>query len=425
LKKIHFTVKCEDLLQAMSVVSVVQPRPVGNAETSGYLFLVKGNNCSIYSRDSNHVTRAQLTVDNLSGEGLDDVISGKAGTMFAFPTKHTSGFSFFKSGNITFDATQDGNVFRVSAVGDRKGATAWRDSFDPRQTRPCDKEFDEVRKNTDGCSFPTSVLINALSMAKEFIPTDKDGVDPRYSVQIFDQKVHKDGDGYMFCTNGVQTLHYYSDAFKGKALSVHGSHLDLLQKFLARSPGKVKIYEGATLTFAENASGQLFGWNKVGKSFQNFGYYDGSEDQFNLTVGYKDVLEALDYLQTQMDDKDRKILMIYKHTGTDPSGGTLQFQLAEEGSKGNGITTWEVPNIRRAATMSPDKTDFSLNVSIDSVRSIFKPIAGSNQVKLCISILEKNRREQAYIRTIDDGVELVDGDTTCKAIITRYTPKYS
>jgi hypothetical protein len=429
MSSIHFRVKAEDLKEALAVVSTVTPMAVGNGDTttSAYLFKVLGdkNQAYIYSRDKvGHVARVKMSVDDVVIDGPD--------VTFTYPKEHTGGFGFFKEGYVTFDASKDGATFKVSAVGDRKGTEATRITVDPRQTRPCDAEYDSVRQASDGHVFPVNVLKSALTMAKSFLPpVDKNGVsdDVKFTAQIFDGTKFPNGDGYMFARTDSQTFYYRSDAFKGKSLAIHASNIDALLKFLGQSRGTVRVYEGKGgkgSNFAENSDGQVLGWTQVGKQHTQF-IFPGSKNAVVLHVDQANVNEAIAYIQSQMGSNDRRVRTIYRHPDLSTTG-TIQFEIAEDGSPGNGIKSWEI-DVRRDAdkTTAQEVTSLDMYIDIQSLVPLFSKVESStsNQISLTLeNYMNSSRRNVGSFRTYDDGVQHTEGDKAWNSGVLRYAPQF-
>ena len=62
-----FRVQASDLNEALSIVGIVPPRPVTPQGGSGYLFVVKGEQCFIHSRDALRRVRAEVAITDVDG----------------------------------------------------------------------------------------------------------------------------------------------------------------------------------------------------------------------------------------------------------------------------------------------------------------------------------------------------------------------
>ncbi len=66
---IAFKVRASDLNAALDVVKIVSPRPFDKQGSAGYLFVIRGEVGYVYSRDAQHVARAEFPLVEVDGEG--------------------------------------------------------------------------------------------------------------------------------------------------------------------------------------------------------------------------------------------------------------------------------------------------------------------------------------------------------------------
>ena len=123
--KINFNL--QDLNEALEVVSIVAPRPVTQSGGAGYLFIIRGLECFLYSRSDQCVSRAKFPLIESSGDGN-----------FAFPSEYLGALKFLlEEGTCIIEATSDEERYVVHYVTPR-GAESEFGSFDPSLLANCD-----------------------------------------------------------------------------------------------------------------------------------------------------------------------------------------------------------------------------------------------------------------------------------------------
>lgn len=414
---IKFKTDAASLQDALAIVGIVTPRPITPQGGSGYLFVVRGGRCYLYSRDATRVTRADFPVEVIEGEGS-----------FIYPAENIGLLERAGDGGITFTAQSDGDSHRVSFVADT-GAKDTRTTYDPRLMTPCDKD---VESATGERTFMVGILKEAMRQAKPFLLSDdKKGQDMDHfkTVQIYDSAKPESakGDGTLYAANGNTALFFYSDAFVGKGLSIHGQHLSALMAFLGRAVGEVKIRRGQNMSFAVDEKGHVLGWTHHEKTHGKYTYYGLNSDSFVFDVPVTAVLSALKYMQSGLGSKRDKIKVTFN--AVDPR---LSFTAAESNAE---TASFPVPVIPHEGSKDEDVSFF---VNINHLVAILGDAKG-DRMMLRIAILPKSEsrpKETAMVRTIDqflmdkDG-KIVPGSEESKpegaylCRVTRFVPSYT
>lgn len=373
-----FRVNAEDLNAALEVVTIVTPRALTPAGGTGYLFVVRADKCSLYSRDSLHVAKAEFPITDVEGDGS-----------FVYPAEYMAAFRLIK-GPITFTAVSDNETFTITYEAD-SGETAEHTGLDPRLIPTCDKDFDEA---SDERTFPAGLLREAITQSSEFVAEGKNTrVEDHFkTIQIFDDSnpAWAKGNGHLFAANGVQAYFFYSEAFEGKAFSVHGQHLALLTAFLAKAGGDVTVKTGSNFMFMVS-EGRVFGWAKHQKGHQKFAYYKIEADKVILAADKDMLLRALRHTRAELSAKRDKIRVTFSQ-----QEGTLRFEVAEATGKAKSIL---VP----VKVVSQEGNDLTVGVNIDHFITTIKDMKGS-QVELRVAFFAAtgNAKEGAVFRTIEE-----------------------
>lgn len=402
---------------ALSVVSIVAPRPITPQGGSGYLFVVRGDRCYLYSRDVTRVARADFAIERIEGEGA-----------FIYPAENVGLLERAGDGDITFTATSEGDTHRVSFLAD-SGAKDSRATYDPRLMTPCDKD---VESATEERVFCVGILKEALRQAKPFLlDGDKKGGDQdRFkAAQIMDatKPDWAKGDGYLYAADGVTSIYFESEAFLGRSLHVHGQHFPALTSFLGRASGEVRVRKGQNMSFAIDDKGRVFGWAHHNAVHGRFIYYGFDADNYVFDVPVSAVLSALKYMQSGLGSKRDKIKLTY-----DAAQENLTFYAIEGAAE---TASFPVPVVPRDGCA---KQDLSFFVNIHHLIAILGDAKG-DRLMMRISNLPKNEvrtKDTAMVRTVDfflmdaDG-KVVPGNEDSKpegaylCRVTRFLPSYN
>jgi hypothetical protein len=414
--KIHFKLDANDLNAALDVVSIVTPFPLDGKAGSGYLFVIRGNRCSLYSRDMQHVVKAELPIRDVEGEGA-----------FIYPNEFAGAFKFFEGDYVDFDVDcNEAGVYSVK-YSTGSGASAERTAIDPNQTKTCDADLLSAK---DERSYPVAVLREGFAQMYPFLAGTKDqkSEDHFKTLQLFDNSKEEwaKGASTLYAANSVQAGYFESDAFEGlKGFAVHGQHLSQLGSFLAKATGVVTFKNGQNMTFVEDESGKAFGWTHHTKMHSKYSYYSFKADKYVLAVPRSEMLNALKYTRSEMDAKRDKIKLSWSN-----SDKTLRFEVVESNSKARSFPV-------TCAVVETQPEDFALNVNIDHLISLFSGVKG-NEAVFRVALLPADPahpKGRGMFRTIDEffldaAGKVVIADTaadkkpegTFRCKVTRFMP---
>lgn len=409
-----FQVNAADLNAALDIVSIVKPRPITPQNGSGFLFVVRGDVCYVYSRDERQVSRAHFPVTNADGEGS-----------FIYPSEFVKGFRFLQDEVLSFEATSEGDVHTVRYTSN-SGAESERTSYDPRLMAGCDRD---VEAATDERTFPVAILREAISSAKPFLPKpdDQRAEDVYKALQVFDasNEAWSKGDGTMYAADGVQAFYFYCDAFKGKGLSLHGQHLATVTAFLAKCEGDVSIKTGQNMAFASDSKGRLIGWSHHTKLHQKYSYYAFKNDKFVFDVPVRAFVNAVKFMATELDPQRNKIRLNYRAASSD-----VFFTVVEGNVKAK---SFPVPVVTKEGS---EAADLSFAVNLYHFLDLLDSAKG-DKLELRFMVIpadERRPKEQAMIRTIDEFLLDHDGkvaggsgvetqpENTYRCRVTRFMP---
>jgi hypothetical protein len=426
---ITFKVRASDLNNAIEIASIVPPRPFDKQGSAGYLFVIRGDRGYVYSRDAQHVARADFPLEEVEGEGA-----------FIYPATGVDSFNSFSEDIITFEVKTDSDAYSVK-YSTTSGAWEERPSFTPEFIESCDRELEEAKADQ---TFSVQILREALSQSRNFTETKDAHVDDKQkTIQIFDKDVEVDdpknpgqkirpcekGDGTLFASNGIQAFYFYSDAFQNRHLAVHSTHLPLLQAFLAKASGDISLKTGGNKTYVIDAAGRVFGWTHSNSVHQKYTYYALSNDTHVTLIDRDGMVKALKHVRKLLDDKREKVRLVFDVKGE--GSATMQFQVMEGTGRGQ---SWPVPV--HITDETKECKSFQVSVNVRHFIELFDGCK-SNKVTLRTSFLpanEKRQKDQGMFRTIDEfvldkagkvvggsGVEkLPEGASVCK--VTRFAP---
>lgn len=384
--EIKFTVDANDLNTALGVVSIVTPQttPQGGG---GYLFVIQGLTCSVYSKNSGYEARASFPIKDVVGEGV-----------FMYPAAHAEAFAF-TNGDIEFTATEDGEKFKVKYTHGTSGECE-RVSFDPRNMTSFEKDVERAKASGVEKTFNIKILQTAVGMAKPFMIKANEatvGTDVNKTVRVFgdaDPKlVEKGANGTLYASNTKEVFYFYSTEFLNKDLSLAAQHLPLIEAFLAKSEGNtVKIYPTENKTYIINSKGEVFGWPKHTAQYAKFAYHINQEDSVIVRVSAKSMVYQLQYMRAELAKDGYKIRLHF-----DPSNDTFWFSSMDENSK-----TKSLPIDIRSAKIKPNQ-EVVANVNVHDMIHLFEGIKGEPvECKILIFPASATRTKPTYMfRTID------------------------
>lgn len=372
------------LNEALDVVSIVPPRAAAQDGPSGFLFVVRGGRCLIYSRDSTHQSRVEVPFD------------GDEEGSFIFPAEKVSALRFL-DGWIKLESNSSEDRFSLKYETEDK-AEQDLSTIDPRYMQALDAALE---KTVEVGTYSVALLREAINATKSFMAKpNSQAEDHCKTIQLFDQSKDnwKKGDGHFFAADGVRGCFFFCEDLKGKALTVHGQHLPFLMSFLARSSGDVTVRQGDGQTFVVNSRNQVLGWAQSVKTHERFGYYALKTDAFVLRMPRDLLLKALRYVRAGLDASKDKIRVTYSHEER-----SLRFLASETAGKTTSRPVGVVPIEEEGGGGSKSATqDFAFNVSLNQLIDLFDSMR-TNEADFRVAIVAEtaNRKESALFRTID------------------------
>ncbi len=384
-----FQVNAADLNDALDVVSIVTPRPPTPQGKPCYLFIVRGENCYVYSRDSLTVSRAVFPIINSDGDGS-----------FIYPAEHVAGFRYLQDEVLEFETFVNGDTHVVKYTS-RSGAESERTSYDPRLLSDCDKDIEE---SVNERSFPVALLRESISLAKPFLAKANDGkVDDHYkTLQIFDasNEAWAKGDGSLYAADGVQAFYFQCDAFKGKPLAVHTHSLASVVSFLSKAEGEVTVKTGQKMTFVTDSKGRVLGWQHHTKTHQKYSYYALKNDKFVFDLPVRALVNAAKFTATELDEKRDKIRLSYNAAQNE-----MTFTVIEGNVK---FKAFPVPIVPKEGSASED---FSFAVNLYHFIELMESAKG-DRLEFRVTVIpadERRPKAQGMLRTIDEFLLDKDG----------------
>jgi len=413
-----FKVNVTDLNAAVDVAKIVTPKPVTSKGGAGFLFVVKGDRCFVYSRDTLCVSRASFGIFEADGEGS-----------FVYPAEYIDSFKYLDGHTCTFEAMaleDDKFLVRYEASN---GAKSERMSFNPQLLSTCDEDLTATTTSYD---FPSAILRDAIGAARPFmVKSDRGGEDHLKTLQIFDtsRPEYSRGDGNLYASDSTRMIWYWSEAFMGKGISIHGQHLSSLVGFLAKSTDKVTVRVGDHFTFVENAEGHVLGWPKHYKMHPKYAYYSTDSDLYVLLVDRVPLLGALNYVRGELDSSRDTIKLHFDHARS-----VLRFVISEGSSKAEYTLPVKIkPRVveeegKEVVTPWAEASDWAHPVSVNHLMDLVREVRG-NQVEIRVIAFQKGSKKVAMLRTIDDFrldgqgkvvIEATEGSYPCR--VTRFMP---
>lgn len=382
--KMRFKIKTSDLNEAFGALSIVIPKPVTkDKQSSGFLFVIEGNKCHIQSRDSQHVTRFTL-----------DVIETDTNGTFIYPAAGVDVFKYM-DGDITFDVSDENDVHLIRYDGGQIQDVA---TISPKFHEYCAQALTEA---TSGYEFNVSLLRDAITAARPFLPPPKDEERTRAHfkvLQMFEpsRPEWEKGNGYLFATNSSKAFFFDCEAFKGKGLAIFGGHVSTLVAFLSKLDGSdtVTIRQGKNMTFAVAKGGDyIFGWAHYEALHERFSYYGLTEDQIVLMLPVDTFRKQLLWTRAALHAGKNRVKVIF-----DAEKSQIQFQLPEGDNKGSSI-----PVIAEVVQNKVNE-GFTFNIHLDNFLDMFNGLHGL-KVYLRVHIeppSERRPKKSAAFRTIDE-----------------------
>ena len=422
--KIRFKFNAKSLSNALDVVSVASPPDLtAEKKTSCYLFLVRGQTCSIYMRSAVQVARADFPIESIEGEGA-----------FLYKSGLLDAFKVLEDDEIELEADNEGE-YPVKWVG-KSGAESEHNSFDPALISTFDKDINGA---PEGQTISSELLYNALTLSKPFLAAvNSNHVKEQWKIaQLFDgsQPETAKGNAHLYAADNVQAFYFFCEAFRDRSIAVHGSKLSTLLSFLSKCSGNVTIRRGANMTYVVSKEQDKFiGWSHQNEVHTNFSFYSPKQDDIVFSVPIKQVLRSLMLIRTQMPPDEKRIQVEY--CPNDDGKGVLKFKVKGGSNK---AASFPVPiSIDKGADVKVKP----LSVVLDYFCNLFEGTSGGN-VDLRIKVVEAvpgRNKESAMLRTMDnywvdstgkilggskglDTTKLPEGAVQC--LVTRYISSVS
>lgn len=380
--EIKFIVESADLAHALSVLSIVPPQAVG-VGGGGYLFVVRGELCAVYSRDGKHEARSSFPVRDVTGEG-----------MFMLPSECAPALGFVK-GPIGFVASEDGGAFKVRYSFGASGVSE-HVTFDPRTMALFEKDIAKAKENTP-TKFQIEVLRYALGFAKSYLPKPNDPVDQEQyrTIKVFgnaDPELAKKANGYLLASNGREIGYFHCSAFVDQDLTLPSQHIGAVEAFLRASDGGVEVYATDTKAYVINGKGDVFGWPKHATEYKRFSYY-AKQDEVVAQVSPELISHQLKYMKATLGKQKTKIKLHFS-----PEEQAFHFSSVDESNNTRSLPV-PVESLETKVT-----SEVVVNVNVAHMLHMFDGVTG-DRVEFRIKVIpaDANRPKDRFMfRTIDE-----------------------
>lgn len=410
-----FKLKTSELIRSLEITSIVAP-PELQKDKKGYLFVVQGDACKVYSRDANRLVRTSIALTEVEGEGA-----------FIYPAEAINAFKFVGD-ELLFETREEGQDVFVKYESP-SGAEGERSTYDPSFMMPCDKD---LMAATEGGTFPAPVLREALAGVKDFMCSEDDTKpDHLKTVQLFDSNDPKfaKAASTLYATTSTVAYYFQCTAFEGKTLAISGKHLPYLNNFLGKCEGAIQLRFGKGWNYIIDLSkggdpdkATVFGWNHQHKTHEKYSYYAMREDKFVFAIPKMQLMNALQHVRTELPPKQDKAKIVFNH-----DNATIQFEVTEPTSKAKSLPV--SVEYKLDDDKQPIKQDrsFSAFININHFISLISDLKGrSVELRVTFSRSADGRREVVMFRTIDEfklddaGKAGSEGPYSCR--VTRFAP---
>ena len=405
-----------DIIEALDVVSAVTPHPTMANEGAGYLFVVRGLECFLYSSDENCISRAKFNLSESSGDGT-----------FVFPAKNLSNSlrplaKEEETCVIEANSDEDGR-HTVKYVTAPDGAEAEFGTFAPDSISRYDEDLEAA---TESYEYSPGILKEAISLSRAFMADKSDSTAPEalHGVEVLDKVKFEKGDGYLYATNKFMAFFFRSDHFVGKKLAIHGNYVSSFLSFLSKCGDKVTIKIGDK-TFAVNEKGDVFGWNRQGEQHDKFNYHALKTDSLVARINKGRLLNALQVAKGALKDKERDGVTL----NFDAKSNKIWFEVAESRAKSIKV---EASPVADEEGVQPSKADsFFTTVSVNQLIELVQSMKGYEINFRGYLGKPKEGKKQAtcLFRTIDEfyldpatGKPTPDKDEGVLCRVTRFMP---
>lgn len=298
-----FKVMTSEWTDGLALVSTTTPKAIDAKGTSGYLCVVRGEKCFLYSEGDQQRTRVSVPIFDVEGEGA-----------FVYPTG-SQGDLRYVDGCVEFETGEEGGATIIwcrreaeEAKGPHKIIT-----FSPNVLKSLDEDFARAKESG---SYPVVLLREALNATRTFLHKEpnQQGVRPEFkSVQLFGEDTSADANGHMLGHTHNRTCYFYSPELEGQPLSVFALRIPPLLQFLSKSGGRVSVYRSANSTYFVNAEQQVLGWSNQETPMPQFGYYALALDRIVLKISRPSLEKEMRYIRSTLPKDKDKAFFKYDH----------------------------------------------------------------------------------------------------------------
>jgi hypothetical protein len=388
--KIQINFNLSDIIEAIDVVSAVAPHKT-TSDAEGYLFVVRGKECLLYSSGESCIARAKFDLIDSSGDGE-----------FVFPAKNlTNSLRPLAKEEETciIEATSDEDGrHMVRYVTSPDGAEAEFGSFSPDSIS---RYEDDLEAATETYEFNPGVLKEAINLARAFMADklEQGMSEALRGIEVLDKTRLEKGDGYLYATDRFMAFYFRSDHFIGKKLAIHANHIPAFVSFLSKCESGTNVtIKISDKTFAINSKGDLFGWNKHGELHDKFSHHNLKMDSLVVRVNKARFLHALESSKGALKDKDQDSIVF----NYDSKASKIWFNVPTSKSKSIRIDASPVVDTEEGTTAS--KADsFSAVVSIRQLTELVQNMKGYDiTFRGYIGKPKNGTKALNLFRTIDD-----------------------
>jgi hypothetical protein len=406
-----------DIIEALDVVSTVTPHPTTKNEGAGYLFVVRGLECFLYSSDENCISRAKFDLSESSGDGAFVFPAANLGSSLRPLAKEE------ETCVIEANSDEDGR-HTVKYVTSPDGAEAEFGSFPPDSISRYDEDLASA---TESYEFIPGVLKEAISLARAFMADKSDQAVPEafHGVEILDKAKFEKGDGYVYATNKFMAFFFRSDHFIGKKLAIHGNYVSAFLSFLSKCGDKVTIKIGDK-TFAINERGDVFGWARHGEQHDKFNYHALKTDSLVARINKSRLLNALEASKGALKDKEKDGVIL----NFDAKSTKIWFDVPESRAKSIKVQADPITEAEEG-TQTSKADSFTSMVSANQLIELVQSMRGYdiNFRGYLGKVKEGKKHAQCLFRTIDEfyldpatGKPTPNKDEGVLCRVTRFMP---
>lgn len=392
------TLRASALVSAFSLVSCVTPKPLTPNGVGGYLLKVEGASLSVYSRDTQTLSKAVVPLEGEVEEGL-----------LLYPSQNVSALKFLGDQEITLTGYKEEDSYLLSYTTE-SGVVSKKVTTDPDLFILPEAEIDEAEAADE---FPAGVLHHILQAARPFVADPKDTRAEEHfkTVQLFGTE---GGSGYTFSATGSTSCSAFCESFQGKTLSVHGQHLSSLIDFLGKVTGTVKVKHSSTMELVEAEDGSVFGFARTFKNHPSFRIYGTDKDEYVFRVPKKLFADMIGYAKAEMDPSETRVRLQY----TRNANNRPTIRLCFDGSKSQMETfSVGVAPQEENGQVKIGSQDWSLGINPDSLSKLIHGV--SHEVELRVNLVTQRGKTLGMIRTreeyrVDDTGKVSSQGHQCK-----------